>query len=193
MSFGTRIANVRGMTHHSSWRQVISHSIVLSLYSASLAACSQPAVTTPPASAGVAPTTAEPPVAEPASPPTAPFVAAEDQRPRDQKEHAGPAPSASADAGSNDLRSLEERLLENLAARRTWKTNGVKIWLANPTVSVVLTTKDRKRVEVHAWPENQNDFNIAMMRIDRGDVLYAITAQEYQQLVARTARIAAPQ
>lgn len=81
--------------------------------------------------------------------------------------------------------SLAERLLSSLDERETWPSNGVKIWLKNPTVSVTLSLPDDDPVEVHAWAHNENDFNIAMMRLDRGDTLYAITDDEFQALKKR--------
>ena len=173
---------------------VLSRSIAFMLCLASLAGCPQTATTpaTPPvvptaAPAAAQPPAAQPPATEPTLAPSAPVSTTEDQPANDRQEPSVATAQANTNADSNRQAPLEERLLEELAARRTWKTGHVKIWLQNPTVSVVLTTRDGQQVEVHAWPENQNDYNVAMMRIDRGDVLYAMTAQEYQELAARGA------
>jgi hypothetical protein len=83
--------------------------------------------------------------------------------------------------------SLDERLLETLDDRRQWRSNAVKIWLTNPTVATDLSSSKHKSVRVHAWPHNQNDFNTAMMRLNGGDILYAITDNEFEELRTRAA------
>jgi hypothetical protein len=77
---------------------------------------------------------------------------------------------------------LAERLLDDVGRRRHWASNAVKIWLSNPTVRITLAPAGRKPVQVHAWGSNENDFRTAMMRMDQGDVLYAITDAEFDEL-----------
>jgi hypothetical protein len=96
-----------------------------------------------------------------------------------------PATSPTAAAGS-----LDERLLESLARRRQWPANSVKVWLSNPTVATQITqvtSSGRRSVLVHAWGGNENDYNTPMIRLDRGDVLYAVTNAELDELRARAA------
>lgn len=78
--------------------------------------------------------------------------------------------------------TLEQRLFNDIDQRRTWPVSGVKIWLANPTVSARLSMPDNTPVLVHAWGSNENDFNVAMMRLDEGETLYAITEKEFWKL-----------
>lgn len=61
----------------------------------------------------------------------------------------------------------------------------MKIWLKNPTVATELASAADRVVRVHAWPASQNDFATAMMRLDEGDVLYALTEGEFEELRAR--------
>lgn len=42
-----------------------------------------------------------------------------------------------------------------------------------------------KSVIVHAWAANENDFNVAMMRLDGGLVLHEITEVEWGELQRR--------
>jgi hypothetical protein len=85
--------------------------------------------------------------------------------------------------------SLDERLLATLNSRRQWPSNAVKIWLKNPAVEIDLTSSGRNSVRVHAWPRNANDFNTAMMRLVEGNVLYAITDTEFEELRTREKRV----
>jgi hypothetical protein len=79
----------------------------------------------------------------------------------------------------------------SLEGRRTWDLRGVKIRLADPDVVVTRRRADGRPELVHAWPKNQNDFHVAMARIDSGVVLYAISDEEYAAL-ARANEKAAP-
>ena len=83
---------------------------------------------------------------------------------------------------SNGLAALDTRLWTDLATRRQWPVGGVKIWLKNPTVATEIRSVDGKNVRVHAWAENENDFNVAMMRLDEGPTLYAITRAEFEEV-----------
>ncbi|MEX2212740.1 MAG: hypothetical protein WD768_01345 [Phycisphaeraceae bacterium] len=105
-----------------------------------------------------------------------------------------PSPSSSrvTDTDVRPSSSLAERILTHLDDRETWPSNGVKIWLTNPTASVVLSLPDDDPVEVHAWAKNENDFHVAMMRLDRGDTLYAITDDEFLALQDRQAPSVVP-
>jgi len=80
---------------------------------------------------------------------------------------------------------LEEWLLGTLGSRRQWSSNAVKISLNNPNLATTITSPNRKLVRVHAWDHNENDYNTAMVRLDEGDVLYAITNAEFEELHAR--------
>jgi hypothetical protein len=75
--------------------------------------------------------------------------------------------------------------LRPLGSRRQWPSNAVRIWLENPTVAIDITSSDHKPVRVHAWGHNENDYNTAMMRLDEGDVLYAISNAEFEELRTR--------
>jgi len=88
--------------------------------------------------------------------------------------------------------SLAQRMLINLGDRATWPSNSVKIWLENPTVSVALSLPENDPVDVYAWAKNENDFNVAMMQIDRGSTLYAITDDEFLALKVRQDSAAVP-
>ena len=88
--------------------------------------------------------------------------------------------------------SLDDRLLGTLDGRRQWPSNAVKIWLKNPTVSLEMRSSDNRPVRVQAWAHNQNDYNTAMMRLNEGDVLYAITNAEFEELRTRAAGERAP-
>jgi len=103
----------------------------------------------------------------------------------DRRSEELPSAVGSSHAGANAARSLEGRLFDGLSERRCWATSAVKIHLKRPTVSKVLSTKDGRSVVVDAWPSNENDFSVAMMRLDDGDTLYAITDQEWNELRAR--------
>lgn len=83
--------------------------------------------------------------------------------------------------------SLDERLLQTLDSRRQWPSNAVKIWLKNPTVALEVKATDGKTIRLHAWGCNENDYNIAMMRLNDGDVLYAITNAEFEEFRIRAA------
>lgn len=90
----------------------------------------------------------------------------------------------SASRGSERI-ALDEQLLTGLGERRKWSSSGVKIHLKKPTVETVLTATGGKAVVVHAWGPNENDFNVAMMRLDSGPVLYAITEEEWREIQGR--------
>src|SRR5687767_9941397 len=60
--------------------------------------------------------------------------------------------------------SLDDRLLGTLDSRRQWPSTAVKIWLKNPTVALEVKATDGKAIRVHAWVNNENDYNTAMMR-----------------------------
>lgn len=79
-------------------------------------------------------------------------------------------------------KDLDERLLTKLESRRQWSTSGVKVNLKRPTISVPISKDDGQIVTVHAWGANENDFNVAMMRLDSALVLYAITEAEWKEL-----------
>jgi hypothetical protein len=80
---------------------------------------------------------------------------------------------------------LEETLLTGLERRRRWPSKGaVKIWITNPTVAVVLH-HDGGDLVIHAWGSNEKHFNVAMMWVDEGPTLYAITEEEWQALRSR--------
>lgn len=83
--------------------------------------------------------------------------------------------------------SLADRLLGTLSSRRQWPSDAVKIWLKNPTVALDVKVTDGKRIRLHAWGDNENDYNTAMMRLNEGDVLYAITKAEFEELRTRAA------
>lgn len=89
------------------------------------------------------------------------------------------------DQTMTSLGDLDERLLTGLEARRQWKTTGVKVQLARPTITVSLKDSQGTSVIVHPWPSRENDFNIAMMRLDSGPILYAITNDEWEELRLR--------
>ena len=90
--------------------------------------------------------------------------------------------SANADFKAQIPKILAQRLLKYQEDRKTWPSNGVKILLKNPMVSVLLSLPNQKPVEVHAWSNNSNDFSTAMMRLDEGDLLYQITDEEFRLL-----------
>jgi hypothetical protein len=81
--------------------------------------------------------------------------------------------------------SLDDRLLGTLDRRRQWSSNGVKIWLKHPTVALDVKATDGKPVRLHVWGDNENDYNTAMMRLNEGAVLYAITKAELEELRTR--------
>ena len=105
---------------------------------------------------------------------------------KDRDARQPPPPPATAPA------SLDERLLGTLNSRRQWPSNAVKVWLKNPTVALVLKPPDGRPVRLHAWAHNENDYNTAMMRLDEGGVLYAITNPEFEELRARAAAAKVP-
>jgi hypothetical protein len=82
---------------------------------------------------------------------------------------------------------LDDRLLGNLDRRRQWPSNAVKISLKSPTVALDVKTTDGKLVLLHAWGDHENDYNTALMRLNEGDVLYAITKAEFEELRTRAA------
>jgi len=88
--------------------------------------------------------------------------------------------------------SLDDRLLGNLDSRRQWPSNAVKIWLKNTTVALDVKATDGKAVRLHAWGDNENDYNTAMMRLNEGDVLYSITKAEFEELRTRAAGAKVP-
>lgn len=97
-----------------------------------------------------------------------------------------PAPPATAPG------SLDNRLLRDLDSRRQWPTNAVKVWLKNPTIALDIKPADGKPLRLHAWARNENDYHTAMMRLDGGDVLYALTDAEFEELCARAAAATVP-
>jgi hypothetical protein len=105
----------------------------------------------------------------------------------DRREDARPPPSPAQVTTTAASRALDERLLGNLATRRQWSSNALKVWLKNPTVATTIISADRKSVRIRAWGHNENDYNTAIMRLDAGDVLYAITKDEFDELWARAA------
>src|SRR4051812_19179747 len=88
--------------------------------------------------------------------------------------------------------SLDGRLLGSLDSRRQWPSNAVKIWLKNPTVALDVQATDGEPIRLHAWGDNENDYNTAMMRLNEGDVLYAITKAEFEELRTRAAAAKVP-
>ncbi len=54
--------------------------------------------------------------------------------------------------------------------------------LATPTISTFLNRPDGTRFHVQAWTSNENDYNVAMMRLDVGSTLYGITDDELHAL-----------
>lgn len=99
----------------------------------------------------------------------------------------GHSTSHATNADARPSPSLAQRLLIGLDDRETWPSDGVKVWLKNPTVSATLSLPGGDPVEVHAWAGNENDFNAAMMRLNQGDTLYAITDDEFLMLKERQA------
>ncbi len=90
------------------------------------------------------------------------------------------APTPSVQAAS--ARTLGDRLLTGLDARTQWSTRHVKINLSGPWITASFVDPEGKNVLVHAWPKTQNDFNVPMMRLDGGAVLYAMTDAEWEEL-----------
>ena len=69
--------------------------------------------------------------------------------------------------------SLADRLLSNLGERETWPSNGVKIWLNNPTVSVTISLPDDMAVEALYFNENVIELefpNLIERKVDNCDV-----------------------
>ncbi len=83
---------------------------------------------------------------------------------------------------STEQHNILKRLTSNLKNRRTWKITQVKIWLNNPSIVITFKQPNSKQINIHAWPENQNDFNVPMMRLDFGEDLYKLTENEYEEL-----------
>lgn len=100
----------------------------------------------------------------------------------DRSDSASPPPAAGPMATSDSSRSLYQRLVEEKAHRQSWPAQAVKIPLNNPDFTISLMSSHHKPVKIDAWNQNQNDFHVAMMRIDDGDALYAITEVEYEEL-----------
>jgi hypothetical protein len=88
--------------------------------------------------------------------------------------------------------SLDDRLLGTLGSRRQWPSNAVKVWLKKPTVALDVKATDGRPIRLHAWGDNANDYNTAMMRLNEGAVLYAITEAEFEELRTRAAGAKAP-
>ena len=68
--------------------------------------------------------------------------------------------------------------IRDLAQRRSWHVDAVKIWLANP---VVVLTRDNGML-LEAWPATENDYNVPMIRLDAGERLYELSLEEYLRL-----------
>jgi hypothetical protein len=51
-----------------------------------------------------------------------------------------------------------------------------------PAIELSLRDPAGKRVDLQAWPSDRNDFNVAVMRLDGGSLLYEISAQEWEAL-----------
>lgn len=75
-----------------------------------------------------------------------------------------------------------DKLVASLDGRRSWPSHAVKVWLKNPNVVVTRRPPAGKPIVVHAWPANQNDYYVPMARINSGDTLYEVSAEEYQEL-----------
>ncbi len=74
------------------------------------------------------------------------------------------------------------QILANLDTRRSWPAETVKIRLRSPTVIARTVLPNGSEVHVHAWPGNQNDFDVPMVRIQNGNLLYEVTVDEYARL-----------
>lgn len=102
----------------------------------------------------------------------------------------GNAPSnKSKDASSQNSNGQSDSsqvvlLLNTLDNREEWPSSGVKIWLKNPTVSVSLSRNDGPNTLIHAWSSDENDYGVAMIRVNEGDMLYAITDDEFLALAS---------
>jgi hypothetical protein len=101
-------------------------------------------------------------------------------------------PGGQSSTAAAASRPLDERLLSSLDGRRQWPVNSAKVWLGNPTVATGLRSSGGRTVLVHAWGRDETDYNTAMMRVARGDVLYALTDAEFEELRARAAARKSP-
>ena len=66
-------------------------------------------------------------------------------------------------------------LLQDLPNRESWNTEMVKIWLEKP----VFVIKHENGLLLEAWPDNENDFNVPMLRVDKGQHLFKLSDMEY--------------
>ncbi len=105
---------------------------------------------------------------------------------------AGTQPSQQAKSSSNPAGPARAQvtvagIISSLEGRRTWGSNAVKIWLKNPTVVVAAEVNNRKHF-LHAWPANENDDHVPMLRVDGGDSLYQLTAAEFELLLSKNGK-----
>ena len=77
---------------------------------------------------------------------------------------------------------IVDQLISSLDGRRSWSVTGVKIHLKSPDVVVTCGPLSGTHNTIHAWPENQNDFNVPMIRINAGNILYQISEDEFSKL-----------
>jgi hypothetical protein len=73
-------------------------------------------------------------------------------------------------------------LLQDVDKRKTWPVRSVKFHASQPELRVQLKSSAGEAVELHAW--RHNDFDTPMMRLNSGDVLYALTESEFASLRA---------
>ncbi len=90
-------------------------------------------------------------------------------------------------SGIESFARPETGILATLGSRRGWKVSTVKIDLAAPELVVTGGASDGDSMLLHAWPANQNDRDVPMIRIDHGDRLYELTEDEYNSLVRSSA------
>jgi len=88
-----------------------------------------------------------------------------------------PIPAISAGTKTSGV-----ELLRDLSTRKTWAVGSVKAHIAVPELRARVLSPTGEYVDVHAW--RHNDFDTPMMRIDGGDLLYALTESEFETLRA---------
>lgn len=98
-------------------------------------------------------------------------------RPGDDRASSGdPGPAVAASD------RLGDSIAASLAPRRQWKVDEVKVSLRSPDVTAELERFAGGALRVEAWRASNNDFHTPMIRVDGGELLYAITEEELAEL-----------
>ena len=101
-------------------------------------------------------------------------------RKSNEAEEKGKPPARAADDAV--LRRLVERCRDGSA--RFWAANSVKIHLARPDFVRVPPGDSAGARLLEFWGENQNDYSVPMMRVDKGEKLFEVPGEDFARLRA---------